>query len=59
MTVTDYKYQEKKEEEDSPALEIALTHYYNDLKATYKSAENDRLQPPETMLTTRGLTERQ
>ena len=31
---TDYICQEKKEDEDSPALKTALTHQNNDLKAT-------------------------
>ena len=34
MTLTDYKCQEKKEEEDLSAMKIALTHQYNDLKTT-------------------------
>ena len=29
---TDYMYQEKREEEDLPALKTALTHRYNDSK---------------------------
>ena len=29
--------QEKKKEEDLPALNTLLTHQYNDLKTTYKS----------------------
>ena len=33
MTLTDYMYQEK-EEDDLPALKKALTHQYNDLKIT-------------------------
>ena len=31
-TLTDYMYQEKKEEQDLPALKTALTHRYNDSK---------------------------
>ena len=34
MTLTDYMYQEKKEEEDLPALKTTLTHQYNDLKTS-------------------------
>ena len=34
MTLTDSKCQEKKEEEDLPALKTALTHQYSDLKTT-------------------------
>ena len=34
MTLTDYMYQEKKEEEDLLALKTPLTHQYNDLKTT-------------------------
>ena len=30
----DYMYQEKKEEEDLPALKTALMHQYNNLKTT-------------------------
>ena len=37
MTLTDYMCQEKKEEEDIPALKTALMHQYNNLKITYKS----------------------
>ena len=32
MTLTDYMCQEKKEEEDLPALKAPLTHRYNDPK---------------------------
>ena len=38
---TDCMYQEKKEEEDLPALETALTYRYNDSKTTKKGAEKD------------------
>ena len=41
MTLTDYMCQEKKEEEDLPALKTALTHQYNDLKTTCKCMEED------------------
>ena len=34
MTLTDYVYQEKAEEEYLPAKKIALTHQYNDSKTT-------------------------
>ena len=37
MTVTDYMSQEKKEEEDLPALKTALTRRYNDSPTTEKS----------------------
>ena len=33
-TWTDYMYQEKREEEEFPALKTALTHRYNDSKTT-------------------------
>ena len=33
-TLTDYMYQERKEEEDLPALKTALTHRYNNSKTT-------------------------
>ena len=36
MTLTDYTCQEKKEEEDLPALKIALTHGNNDSKTIQK-----------------------
>ena len=48
--------QEKKEEEDLPAMKMALTHRYNDSKTTLKSTEEDRFQP--SILTVRGSTER-
>ena len=34
MTLKDYMYQEKREEEDLPALKIELTHRYNNTKTT-------------------------
>ena len=34
MILTDYIYQEKKAEEDLPALNTVLTHRYNNLKIT-------------------------
>ena len=48
----------KEREEDLPALETVLTYQINDLKTTNKSVEKDWLQPPETILTTLGPTER-
>ena len=36
-TLTDYKYQEKKEEEDLQASKTALTHRYNDSKTIEKN----------------------
>ena len=50
--------QEEREEEDVPAQKTALTHRYNDLMITYKSAEEDWLQPPEIILTTRHEDQR-
>ena len=47
----------KEVEEDLPVLKTVLMHQYNDLKTTYKSLEEDRLQPPETILTIRGPIE--
>ena len=44
MTLTDYIREEKKKEEDLPALKTVLTHRYNDLKITYESTEEDWLQ---------------
>ena len=37
--MTDYMFQEKREEEDLPALKTALTHRYNDSKTIYKKHE--------------------
>ena len=34
LTLTDYMYQEKRDEKVLPALPTALTHRYNDLKTT-------------------------
>ena len=34
--LTDYMFQEKREEEDLPALKTALPHQYNDLKTVQK-----------------------
>ena len=39
MTLTDYLYQERREEHDLPALETAFTHRYNDTKSTEKSTK--------------------
>ena len=57
MKLTDYKYQEKKEEEDMPVLKTLMSHQYNELETTYKSVEEDWLQPPEKILTIQGPTE--
>ena len=35
----DYMFQEKREEEDLPALKTSLTHRYNDSKTIYKKHE--------------------
>ena len=48
--------QEKKEEEDSPALKLASIHQYEDLKTTLKKAKKNWLQRPET---TQESTEQQ
>ena len=51
MTLTDdIMNQEKREEEDLPALKRALTHRHNNFKATWKSGKKDGLQTPETIL---------
>ena len=50
MTLTNYVCQEKMEEEESPVLMVTLTYRYNNLKTTYKSVEEDWLQPPETIV---------
>ena len=55
--LADYTCQEKKELGELPALKTVLTHQYNELKTTYKTVEEDWLQPLETILTTRGPTE--
>ena len=39
MMLTDYMFQEKREEEDWPALKTALTHRYNDSKTVQKYQE--------------------
>ena len=39
--LTDYIFQDKREEDDLPALKIALTHRYNDLKIIYKNTMED------------------
>ena len=44
-TLTDYMFQEKREEEDLPALKTALTQRYNDSKTIYKNTKEDSLQP--------------
>ena len=59
MTLTDYMYQEKREEEDLPASKTALRHRYNGSKTTLENTKEDYLQPVETILTTRWTTERQ
>ena len=59
MMLTDYMCQEKKDQENLPVMKTALTHQYKDLETTYKSLEEDWLQLPEAILTTRGPTKRQ
>ncbi len=46
--MTDYMLQEKRMEEDLPALKTALTHPYIDSKTKYKNTKEDSLQPPAT-----------
>ena len=53
MMLKGYTCQEKKKEENLPALKTALTHQYNGLKTTFKIVEKDLLQLPKTILTTR------
>ena len=53
MTLTDYMYRESGEEQDSPALKIALTHRYNDSRTTKKRTKKDWLQLSETILANR------
>ena len=38
-TLTDYMYQEKREEEDLPASKTALMHRYNDSRNTYEGGQ--------------------
>ena len=47
--LTDYMFQENREEEDLPAL----THRYNNSKTIYKNTMEDSLQPSEMILITR------
>ena len=44
-------------EEDLLVLKTTRIHRYNDSNATYKSAEEDWLHPPETSIVTGGLVE--
>ena len=39
MTLADYMYQEKKEEEYLSVLKTALTHQYNNFRTTYRIPE--------------------
>ena len=50
-------FQEKREEEDLPALKTALTHRYNNSETIYKNTMEDSLQPSETITITRSTTE--
>ena len=51
-TLTEYMFQEKREEEDLPSLKTALAHPYNNSKTIYKNTKEDSLQPPKTKLRT-------
>ena len=42
-----YMFQEKKEEEDFPALKTPMPHLYNDSKTIYKNTKEASLQPPD------------
>ena len=48
--LTDYMFQEKREEDELTALKTALTHRYNNSKTIYKNTKEDSLQPPGTKL---------
>ena len=50
-------YQEKRENVDLPALNIGLTHQYNDSMTIHKSTMEDILRPSEPILITRWMTE--
>ena len=56
-TLADYMYQEKREEEDLPALKTALAHRYNDSKTIYKNTMEDSLRLSKTILITRWTKE--
>ena len=43
MTLTDSMYQEKRVEEDLPALKTALKHRYKDSKTIYKNNDKGRI----------------
>ena len=49
--------QEKKEEEDLPAFQIAQMYRYNDSDTTYTRSEEDWLLATETIQTTQASTE--
>ena len=46
-TLTDYMYQEMREEEHLTILKTALTHRCNDSRTTLKITKEDLLQPSE------------
>ena len=63
-TLTDYMFQEKREEEDLPAWKTALTHRYNDSKTIYKNTKEDpitatRNETENTMNNTMTITRKQ
>ena len=43
MTKIDYMYQEKKEEEDSPALKIVSTDHWKNTRIMLKRAKKDSI----------------
>ena len=62
--LTDYIFQEKREEEDPPALKTALTYRYNDSKTIYKKHEGGlitatRKETENTMNNTMTITRKQ
>ena len=59
MTETDYMRQEKKKEEDSPALMIESIHRSDDSKTTWKRTTKDKLEWLEKARTTNWSTEKQ
>ena len=48
MTKTDNTCEQKREEEDSPALKIVLLHRYDDSMTTFNRPEENWLHRPET-----------
>ena len=54
MTQTDDLCQEMKEEDGLPVFKVALMYLYNDLKMTYISVDDERLQSSKTIQKTQA-----